>query len=43
MHRLALGAAAAACLAASPAGAAAIEFRELVARVTVIPEAREDI
>jgi hypothetical protein len=43
MHRLVLGAAAAACLAADPACAASIEFRELVARVTVVPEARDDI
>ena len=43
MHRLFLATAAAAMLSAGPAAAAAIEFRELVARVTVIPEDRADI
>lgn len=43
MHRLFLATAAVALLVAGPAAAASIEFRELVARVTVIPEARNDI
>ena len=48
MHRLFLAATAVvatavASLATGPAAAASVEFRELVARVTVIPEARNDI
>jgi hypothetical protein len=43
MHRLFLATAAATLLVAGPSAAASVEFRELVARVTVIPEARDDI
>jgi hypothetical protein len=43
MHRLFLATAAAAVLIAGPAAAASVEFREVVARVTVIPEDRSDI
>jgi hypothetical protein len=43
MHRFFLATAAAGLLTAGPAAAAPVEFRELVARVTVIPEARNDV
>jgi len=43
MHRLTAGLVAAAALVAGPARAATLELRDMVARVTVIPEDRPDI